>query len=319
VHSNSWGRVCKKQDGQFQQFGYTLAAKEIDEFVWGHKDMVICFAAGNEGTQANNSANPANNGHIGAYAAAKNCLTVGASQSRLSNEDLGNPEVVAAFSSRGPTKEGRCKSDVVAPGTWIISANSGKVLKPKNPHNDPNLCYMSGTSMATPLVSGCAAVLREVLISSQDISEVSAALIKALLINGAEILTSTAPKFVPSYDSGFGRVNFTNSLSVANRLERTFLRESDTERWLPCNILVKPNTNLRATLVWSDPPGPMIVNRLLLVLCHGSSQERPSRNVNNVQQVIWNNISSEEITMTVKIESRLERPPQPFAIVWRLY
>ena len=45
--------------------------------------------------------------------------------------------------------------------------------------------FDSGTSMATPLVAGCAAVLRETLNKRQGIPKPSAALIKALLINGA--------------------------------------------------------------------------------------------------------------------------------------
>ncbi len=87
-------------------------------------------------------------GSIGAPATAKNCLAVGASEtSRLANPAgydslystdsynapiggescLDDPGGIAAFSSRGPTYDGRCKPDLVAPGTYIASCRSQRI------------------------------------------------------------------------------------------------------------------------------------------------------------------------------------------------
>lgn len=60
--------------------------------------------------------------------------------------------------------------------------------------------------MAAPLVSGCCAVLREALQSKNKTASPSAALIKALLVNGADDLK------LPKPDQGFGRVNLKESL-----------------------------------------------------------------------------------------------------------
>ena len=38
-----------------------------------------------------------------------------------------NPDQVVAFSSRGPTEDGRIKPDVVAPGTFILSTRSTQI------------------------------------------------------------------------------------------------------------------------------------------------------------------------------------------------
>jgi subtilisin family serine protease len=59
---------------------------------------------------------------------------------------------VSYFSSRGPTADGRCKPDVVAPGERILSCRAGA---PPGTLTRKNLYVaMSGTSMAAPHVSG---------------------------------------------------------------------------------------------------------------------------------------------------------------------
>ena len=112
-----------------------------------------------------------------------------------------NPEGLAAFSSRGPTAENRLKPDVVAPGTAILSARSRSKkfvdgVDYTGVSGDDRYQYLSGTSMATPLVAGCCAVVREALLANGYRDKTAAAsaagnvnptgaLVKALLINGA--------------------------------------------------------------------------------------------------------------------------------------
>ncbi len=56
---------------------------------------------------------------------------------------------LAAFSSRGPTADGRIKPDVLAPGVGIYGANG---------NTNTAFRYASGTSMATPLTAGVGAL-----------------------------------------------------------------------------------------------------------------------------------------------------------------
>ncbi|MGC8869312.1 MAG: S8 family serine peptidase, partial [Sulfurihydrogenibium sp.] len=63
--------------------------------------------------------------------------------------DLGK---IAYFSSRGPTRDGRIKPDITAPGYFVLSAWSGSTGYRED----------AGTSMASPVVAGIVAQLLEV-------------------------------------------------------------------------------------------------------------------------------------------------------------
>lgn len=69
---------------------------------------------------------------------------------------------VAAFSSRGPSRMngGIIKPDVLAPGVNILAAYPRAVGPNPNPLATHTFNFISGTSMATPHVSGIAALIR---------------------------------------------------------------------------------------------------------------------------------------------------------------
>ncbi len=78
---------------------------------------------------------------------------------------------------------------------------------------------MGGTSMATPLTAGAATLVREWLTEMRGFSNPSAALMKAVLINGATDLSPgqyTSPQEIPAQRpnnvSGWGRVNLPESI-----------------------------------------------------------------------------------------------------------
>lgn len=97
--------------------------------------MVPVVAAGNSGPGT---------GWVSTPGVAKWALTAGAIKSNALGRNL------AEFSSRGPTADGRIKPDVVTPGVDILAAAPGY----------PSWRYrtMSGTSMATPALSGLVAL-----------------------------------------------------------------------------------------------------------------------------------------------------------------
>jgi subtilisin-like proprotein convertase family protein len=144
VSNNSWGYPGA--------FGYNSAAASWDAAVrdslpgkTGEQPMLYVFAAGNSGS-GNSEGSGGSLDSLNSPATAKNVISVGAIESfrEITNTVVINGETntpllaltdssdqVAYFSSRGNVGfgiegvNGRFKPDVVAPGSFVISANSG--------------------------------------------------------------------------------------------------------------------------------------------------------------------------------------------------
>jgi serine protease AprX len=112
--------------------------------------IVVVVAAANTGPEPGTIAKPGDDPWV---------VTVGAVDSN-GTPGLGDDRV-PDFSSRGPTRHGIAKPDVVAPGARVLSLRApGSRIDRLHPPQDPASPYRagSGTSMATALVSGAAAL-----------------------------------------------------------------------------------------------------------------------------------------------------------------
>ncbi|WP_410891415.1 S8 family serine peptidase [Neobacillus sp. 204] len=126
-----------------------------------------------------------------------------AGNSQFSFTDLGSlttpGDNLASFSSRGPSRVTYdIKPEITAPGVNVLSTVPGFVHNHDNP-SDYTTAYerMSGTSMATPNVTGIAALLLQ---AKPDLTPDD---VKAILMNTADSLSKPYSVF----EQGAGRVN----------------------------------------------------------------------------------------------------------------
>lgn len=261
IHSASWGSA---KSGE-----YDTECADLDKYVWEHPDFLPVFSAGNEGSSART---------IGSPAAAKNVLTVGATQN-LRKEgggklDNGDPTETAEYSSRGPCKDGRTKPDIAAPGTGVLSTRAYNQDYSYGVYAaNTNYAYDTGTSMACPLTAGAVALVREWLMKpEQGFTEEeppTAALMKAIVTGGAKDAAQ------PNNDQGWGRIDVMETLVPSNRavklIDRIPFADGEDFTWV---VETTNDAPLDVQLAWIDFPGaastsqsaPKLVNDLDLTV-----------------------------------------------------
>jgi len=265
IGNNSWGADTQGR--------YDVSAAEFDALVRdantnapGDQPYTLVFSAGNAGPGPQTIASPA---------VAKNVIAVGASQSSRGNflTHMDGPEAIAAFSSRGPSEDGRIKPDLVAPGTWIASLRSSA----GNRSNawlviDDDYLYMGGSSQAAAHVSGAAASFihyyRETFGFSAPCP--SPALIKAALIQSSGNLNASASvEPVPNSSEGWGRVDLTRIVKPPR--EPVFVDQgaglTNGQHFERGVIVAGAAAPLKITMAYTDVPGfpaaiPALVNDL---------------------------------------------------------
>ncbi|MBA2337113.1 MAG: S8 family serine peptidase [Acidimicrobiia bacterium] len=383
VHSNSWGSPV---DGN-----YTADSVTVDSFMWDNRDMLITYSAGNAGVD-DNANGVIDDDSIGSPATAKNTLTVGASENdrqgdwscaEVADDDgectggqqeiftygdafgypappistdpaAGDAEQMAAFSSRGPTDDGRIKPDVVAPGTFILSGFSDLYQFGWDPAPNPQIGffqyegwgtpysqyykYLGGTSMSNPITAGGAAVVRD-FYEKEHGHEPTAALTKATLINSAVDLLDENNDGVddndfpiPNVHEGWGRIDVAGATDGGAAW-------TDVDDGLSTgasdvfNHTVAGDSPLRVTVVWTDSPSTEsastnLVNDLDVTVTSPtgtvyqgnvfsggwSTTGGNADRINNVENVYVESPAAGQWTVTV---SGFNVPfgPQPFAVV----
>ena len=220
--------------------------------------VVVFAAAGNNGKHSDGNKVY---GRIHSPGNEPSVITVGASNT-LGTDQRGD-DSVASFSSRGPTRsfitddegvrryDNVIKPDLVAPGNKLIDAEAdGNYLVTQTPSLDAGvsgadnrkMMYLSGTSMATPVAAGAAALML------QANPNLTPNVVKVLMMYSAQPLAG-----FNMFEQGTGQLNIAGAVQLA-RLVRTDL---STLRNLGSPLLVvgvppAPQTTIaNYTFTWS--------------------------------------------------------------------
>jgi peptidoglycan hydrolase-like protein with peptidoglycan-binding domain len=124
---------------------------------------------------------------------------------------------LAPFSSQGPTRDGRDKPDLVAPGVRIVSARSrglDDAFGPAAAGGSGLLACLSGTSMAAPQVAGTVALMFEVAGRPLHINETRRLLLANVVPPAGELDPVTRARM------GCGYLDVRAAVAAAARLSR---------------------------------------------------------------------------------------------------
>lgn len=147
---------------------------------------------------------------IGTPAITKDALTVGAYDDK--NTPGHDDDTMAFFSSRGPTtRDGLVKPDIASPGVNMVSflSPNSELSNADITKMPPYYCLLSGTSMATPVTAGCAALVMQ---ANPDLTP---AQVKQVLIETAEGMKDT-----PGILGGAGLVDPGAAVKKALQMKR---------------------------------------------------------------------------------------------------
>ncbi len=205
------------------------------------------FAAGNAGGGANT---------IGSPATAKNDVTGAAVYNGVDGScwpgDSApcNENKLVIYSSRGPTDDGRYGPEVAGASQYVTAPNNGTGYQEFN-----------GTSCGTPSVTALGALIRDWVQNVHGIAAPSANLVKALLLNSGDYISSPSQS-LPATGQGWGRPNLSNlcdnwASSTCTTRRSSWQEGTFTATGQSSTMTVSVQSTgspLRCLLTWMDPP-----------------------------------------------------------------
>lgn len=271
-----WGDVATSavEDSNFGYYG--AKAQALDQIVFTRKTYLPVWAAGNDRLQSVPYTHPSNY-FVGYYSVApagfyvfqgaypgsdggstgydttslegvaKNILTVGSVADIPEGYKPGVTTVnPSSFSNAGPTDDGRVKPDVVANGESLYSSADSVAYG-----------YLTGTSMASPSVSGSINLLNEYFKRLYGPNRLPwASTIKGVVIHTADDFGTAGP----DYRSGWGLMN---TMRAALYMQQNVMNNSPVWREI---TLANSSTHtiqitavqgavvpIKVTIAWTDP------------------------------------------------------------------
>lgn len=290
--------------------GRDVDERKLDSVVWSHRQLYV-VAQSNEGING-----------FSDFASAKNSLAVGAV---LDSGDI------AAFSSHGPTSDGRLAPQVVATGVGIHSARGGGS---RGGH-----VRFNGTSFSSPAVAGVAALLMDAVPAFREQPALTRARLMAGAIRPDPWLEDAAAFPATNSDGpgrlharyGLGKVSARTSVLNRNRADGwaggAAVSELRDGEYAYRDIRVPEGASrLDLVLAWDEPPtdtiGSAVLNDLDLWLdrdgdCGATAcgEHVSSSRVDNVEWIILSNPQPGVYRAKVAAHRIYTAPPRA-ALAW---
>jgi subtilisin family serine protease len=244
--STWWGDTTVSNAEDYKFGFYDETSQSWDMIAYDAPYYLIVKSAGNDRDDTGTGHDPDGPWDcIDQLGISKNILTVGAVNDITAGYSQPSDVVLTGFSSCGPADDGRVKPDIVANGSSLYSTYNA---------NDASYASLSGTSMSAPSVTGSAALLIQQYHNTFG-NHMRSATLKALIINTAD---EAGNNDGPDYEYGGGLMNTKNAaLKIAEDDTTDVIYEgvlNDGDSMIRY-ITLTDTTSLRATLVWTDPPG----------------------------------------------------------------
>jgi len=245
VSNHSYGNRADLLPEEY--FGaYIDDSRDYDMLAFDAKYYLIVQAAGND-RRATPVYNPTKNGYdlINGSKTAKNTLTVAAVNGLNAAYSGPDDVVMSSFSSYGPTDDNRIKPDISAKGVNVYSSYG--------PGNS-DYATESGTSMASPVVSGGALLLQQYYYSLNE-AYMKSATLRGLICHTAD---EAGPWNGPDPMFGWGlldvkkaaqAISGTGTTSIINELSLT----AGDSYTLPIDAI--DGQLLQVSICWNDPAG----------------------------------------------------------------
>ncbi|MQB01609.1 MAG: S8 family serine peptidase [Actinobacteria bacterium] len=259
VSQNSWGPAGDPQGYDADTREFDAMVRDLEPDTPGDQGIGLVFSimngSGGESTQ-------------GSPDEGKNLIGVGGTIGRG-----GSPDDLCTCTAHGPALDGRLLPTLVAPGQNVMStrATQGTLcglprIAGASSDVSPLHGSCTGTSMASPHVTGGYAVFVDWY--RQHIAEAtpSPALVKAAFVNGADDLAGAndadgeTMTHIPNNKQGWGRLNLENVLGawtagVVHVDQSVVLDASGASHALRVEP-IDPSEPMKVSLAWTDAVGP---------------------------------------------------------------
>lgn len=313
---------------------YTQDAKDWDEIAYFSPYYLAVVSAGNDGL-SNANPDPLAYGYDklnGNKNCKNNMVVANAEDAVVTTNGTLTSVVINSSSSQGPSDDNRVKPDITGNGTSVTSANST---------SNTSTTTMSGTSMASPNVTGT------LLLLQQHYKNLTTNFMKAATLKGLACHTADdAGNVGPDPVFGWGLLNAKKAAeTITGNGLTSWVSEENLNQGQSSTIVVKASGTepLIASITWTDVPGlanggnlsandptPALVNDLdiritknavtyfpwkLNIFASSDAIQTGDNAVDNVEQVKIDSPTNNDYTITITHKGILQTGKQNYSLV----